>query len=151
MAVSPTGRLAIAVASCAAVATTASCSSLGGLEQALSPGAGETNTVTSADNPQEVEPGVVLFGATWFESPDIFATDIRDVVMSELRDAGATSTCEESTAPSETPSPAWDCTFTWSDGRDGTFTVRGGGPVPDDFPDDIDAIAINLEATYPEG
>lgn len=120
------------------------------LEDALSPGAEDIETVTTSRQNPDIPAGQLLFFADWYEDPKVTASDINANVMEELRAAGGTVSCQE--VPSHPDSgiqvPSQDCAFTWSDGREGTYVIRGGGPVSDDM--DVDAIAINLAAEYAE-
>lgn len=141
----------LVAAALTATTTLCGCSS-GSLEEALSPGAEETEAVTTSQQNPEIPVGQLLFFATWFEDPATVAGDINASVVDALRAAEGEVTCREVPPRPFSGSDALgqECEFSWPDGREGSYRIEGGGPPNTDAPADVDGSAINLSAEYPE-
>ena len=151
--VGPVGarRLLVVVALVAALSLSG-CSFGTGLETALSQGAEETETVTTSLQNPDIPAGQVLFFATWFEETEVVAGDVNAKVVEAIREAEGEVSCQE-VPPREasgSDAPSQDCEFTWSDGREGSYLIEGGGIPNEDAASDVDGVAINLSAEYPE-
>lgn len=145
-------RLVLLAAALTGSTTLCGCSFGASLEEALSPGAEDTEVVTTSRQNPEIPEGQMLFFATWYEDPAIVAGDINADVMDALRAADGEVTCSEVPPRpfSGSDAPGQDCEFTWSDGREGSYVIEGGGLPNDDADTDVDGSAINLSAEYPE-
>lgn len=145
-------RLVLIAVALTASATLGGCSSGTGLEDALSPGAAETEVVTTSQQNPEIPVGQVLFFATWYEDPEVVAGDINADVVEALRAADAEVTCSDVPPRpfSGSDAPGQDCEFAWPDGREGSYVIEGGGLPNEDAPTDVDGSAINLSADYAE-